>query len=60
MAGILVPYVQFLEIRQRRHRVRAAIDEQAIENPPVAGDRPSDEKPADPPVPTEGTLVTNV
>jgi hypothetical protein len=60
MAGILVPYVQFLEIRQRRHRVRAAIDEQAIENPPVAGDRPSDEMPADPPVPTEGTLVTNV
>ena len=60
MAGILVPYVQFLEVRQRRHRVRVAIDEQAIENPPAPGDRPSDEKPGDPPVPTEGTLVTNV
>jgi len=60
MAGILVPYVQFLEIRQRRHRVRVAIDEQPIANPPVAGDRPSDEKAGDPPVPTEGTLVTNV
>ena len=58
MAGLLVPYVQFLEIRQRRHRVRVAIDEQPIENPPVAGDRPSDEKPGDPPVPSEGSLVT--
>jgi hypothetical protein len=38
--------------------VKVAIDEQPIENPPVAGDRPSDEKPGDPPVPSEGSLVT--
>jgi hypothetical protein len=60
MAGILVPYDRFLEIRQRRHRAKVAVDEQPIENPPVTGERPSDEKPGDPPVPGEGGLVTNV
>jgi hypothetical protein len=60
MAGILVPFERFLEIRERRHRVTVAIDQQPIEKPPAAGDRPSDLKPGDPPVPTEGGLVTSV
>jgi hypothetical protein len=58
MAGILVPYERFLEIRERR--VTVALDQQPIEKPPAAGDRPSDLKPGDPPVPTEGGLVTSV
>jgi hypothetical protein len=59
MAGILVSYDQFLEIRERRHRVAVAIDEQPIVTPPVNEDRPPRDKPGDPRVRVEGGLVTN-
>jgi hypothetical protein len=58
MAGILVPYDRFLEIRQRRLRVTAAIEEQPIDERSVRDRRSTDDKPPDPRARVDGTLST--
>jgi hypothetical protein len=58
MAGVLVPYDRFLEIRERRYRVAAAMEAQSIEQRPAGDDRPPDGKAADPRVRVEGGLIT--
>lgn len=59
MAGILVSYDRFLEMRQRRHRDTDAGEHQPINPPPATQDRPPDQKPVDPRVRVEGSLVTH-
>jgi hypothetical protein len=59
MAGILVSYDRFLEMRLRRHGDTDADGHQIIKPPRASQDRLPDQKPGDPRVRVEGSLVTH-
>jgi hypothetical protein len=58
MAGVLVPYDRFLEIRLRRLRVADAIEGLPTANPQPAVDRPAGDT-GDARVPVEGGKITH-
>ena len=58
MAGILVPYDRFQEIRQRRLRVAATIEEQPTDKLSVSDHHSTEDKPPDPRIRVEGSLST--